>query len=349
MLIEGIILKCSSNLQGERSGSAIYHLLKGKKSIQTVQDVHIYSLENFYGIYKSVSKTQYNNKLMVLLKNGLIKHNSDSNTAYTLTGQGEKWLYEHEEKLPLDYYKGLKYHEIGNIYFDRLTLLIQTLANSKMGYFSFIPVIDKPDIENWVKLFYKRMRPKEPSLLPALYDEIYLLLDNLNDQEAGIFVDRLTGYKKYGMSLNQLADKYQLTMEDVQLLLVAIIHRMLDNIISNQNSFPFMTTLIKDLLSHDYITRSAYTTYQLLLKGYSIDQITRIRQLKANTIHDHIVEIALYYKEFPINSYVSDEHQEEIINAIHETQTRKLKDIKQLVNQDISYFQIRLVIARGIY
>src|SRR5699024_1045731 len=94
------------------------------------------------------------------------------------------------------------------------------------------------------------------------------------------------------------------------------------------------------------ISASANHTYQLLRKGYPIEKIAQMRQLKENTICDHIVEISLHVSSFSITKYVNQDVQDQIIRAIELTKSYKLKDIKGKLSEDISYFQIRLVLTK---
>src|SRR5699024_9867308 len=97
---------------------------------------------------------------------------------------------------------------------------------------------------------------------------------------------------------------------------------------------------------NQFITKSAQTTYNLFKRGYDIQQIAHIRQLKENTICDHFVEISLFDTSFPVEDYVDEEAQREIVRASQKLQTPKLKEIKQVVSEHITYFQIRLVLAQ---
>ncbi|MFC2948282.1 helix-turn-helix domain-containing protein [Virgibacillus sediminis] len=346
MIIEGLLLRSIHQLRGERTVSSIYHLLKGKKSIQTVQDAHIYSLEPYFGVHKRLDKRQFDDIVDKLSYMKYIQSLSDLQPIWKLTREGLGWLDEREPILGLDKLNGLKYHETGVLFTDRLTLLIQTLTNSRMNYFSFIPVVDNGPTESWVKGFYKKARDKEGAILQEMYEELHHLLKNFTDDEAGIFTDRLTGYKRYGMSVGQLADKYQLSIDDTYLRLTAMTHSMMDQIRNNPGAFPLMKLLLRDLEDDYGLSFSANTTYKLLKKGLDIDQIAGRRKLKVNTIYDHIVEIALQDEGFSIDSYFSHGEKEEIIQAMNKAGTHKLKEIKQLVNEKVSYFQIRLLIAR---
>lgn len=345
MLFDGIVLKCSLHIEEERTTAGILHLLNGKRSVQTVQDARIYQLERFYGVYQKLTKQAFDKKINELLTKGLLTLSSSPDTDYKPTKLAQQWIKENKSNLPFAHFQGLKYFETGPIFLQRLLLLIQTLTNSKMRNFIFIPVIDKSSIIEWVRSTYKQMKPFENKTLPMLYDEIYTLLSYLPDQQAELFVDRLTGFKHYGMSMEQLSMTYGIDANNIQLLYIGITHHMLDTIIEDSLRFPIMAFIMKDLSSNGFITSSAQKTYGLIKKQYTINQIADIRQLKQNTIYDHIVEIALYDTNFPIRNYVEKHTYQAIIHAVKQTNSFKLKQLKEKVSEDISYFQIRLTLA----
>lgn len=332
-------------IQAQRTTSNVYHLLTGKRSIQTIQDAHVYQLKNFYGVHKRLSKQYFDNKINDLIEKNLLDYSAESKSVCKLTQQGGKWLEIYKDDFPLHHFKGLKYLEMTDIFYYRLVLLIQTLTNSKMNYFSFIPVIDKTEIGNWVKQLYKKVKGKERDVLAAVYEELFTLLTKVSELEANIFVDRLTGFKHYGLSTDQLATAYRISVADVHLLLTGVVHKLLDEIMNNHTKFESLTYIISDLNHYTPLTNSARQTYQLWKKGLSTSEIVAIRQLKISTIYDHIVEIAIYELDFPLENYVSQETLGEITNAISKVKTNRLKDIKELVDDQVNYFQIRLVLA----
>lgn len=346
MLFEGVILKCSLSIQAERTSSAIFHLLKGKKSIQTVQDIHIYQLETFYGIYKLLTKQTFDQKIEKLINNKLLQKDTRQEGVFIPTALASDWLNKNKDRLPFDYFNGLKYAEMAGVFFDRLMLLIQTVTNCQKQHYSFIPVVDQTNVANWVKMIYKKTKGSEQKLLSAIYYELHRLLQQFSDQEASMFVDGLTGYKYYGLSKEQLAAKYGIDKQDVKLLFAGMTQSIVSIVHKEKAVYPLLSFLVKDISRTTLITKSAHATFKLLREGYTVDQIVQMRQLKENTIYDHIVEIALYNTAFPIRNYVTEEKQREIINAINKTKSYKLKHIKQSVCEDISYFQIRLVLAR---
>src|SRR3954471_17684044 len=57
--IETVTLYCLKQLNKERTIYSVYHLLNGKKSSQTIQDAHLFSLKSFFGIYEQLSRESF--------------------------------------------------------------------------------------------------------------------------------------------------------------------------------------------------------------------------------------------------------------------------------------------------
>lgn len=347
MLLDGMILKSAVRINQERTVTNIYYLLTGKRSIQTVQDAHMYGIDDFFGVYKTLSKQNFEKKIQVLIQNGLLqeKYDSDNRRFLSSTNKTGNWLKEHEEQLPFHYFRGMSLHEKGEVFYHRLLLLIQTFTNTNQKNFSFIPVVDNSNAERWVKQFYRTMRGKENEYLKQLEQELNYLLYELPTEEASIFVDRLSGYKHYGMSIGQLANLYQKENSDIYLLLIGIIHYILNALKQNESIYPALNNLITDYRDSVKLLGSTVQTYHLFKQGRIPEEIASIRRLKINTIYDHLTEISLYDPYFPFTQFISIEEQQEVLEAIDRTNSYKLKEIKNTVQSDINYFQIRLMLV----
>src|SRR5699024_11608230 len=107
-----------------------------------------------------------------------------------------------------------------------------------------------------------------------------------------------------------------------------------------------LPALLAERIENPIITHTKNTNYNLLNAGFYPEEIKVRINLKLNTIYDHIIEISLFDKTFNINNYVSESTVNEIKVAISDTNSYKLKDIKEKVSCEISFFQIRLVLTR---
>src|SRR5699024_4996826 len=181
LLFDYIIMSCCSRFKDGRSISAVYHLLKGKRSIQTVQDSHIYQLNRFYGIYPSLQKRDFEEHIHQLADEDMLLLNN-TNAAMT-TVRGENWLREQKKHVPVNYFNGMEYYQKASIFLERLLLLIQTMTNSKKNNFHFIPVVDKRIATNWVKRQYYQTHRFQANFLNQLYEELYQLLKCFSEME----------------------------------------------------------------------------------------------------------------------------------------------------------------------
>lgn len=342
MLLESIILYCFDRLHAERSSNATYHILTGKRSIQTIQDVHLYNIQRFYGIYKSLSKRKYNSTISKLYMDGFLIEESN---AYILSPSGIAWLNSNRLKHGLHYFNGIQFEEISALFMDRLLLLIQVMTNYKKNNNTYIPIIDKQAIGQWVKTYFKRVKHQNNVLVNHLYVELYRILDCFTAKEAKIIVDRFTGYNHYGKSLEQIALEQKATVQHIFLFHERTVHRMLHMITKDKDQYPLLFSMIKDLIVVNKLTQSARQTYHYLMQQFKPHEIAHLRKITVNTVHDHIVEIAVHNKHFSITSYVNEQEQQEVIQAVQKNKSFKLKTLKNQVSNDMTYFQIRLVLA----
>lgn len=183
-------------------------------------------------------------------------------------------------------------------------------------------------------------------LAAELFKELRTCLKDCTERDASLFVLQLTGYERVGFTKNQLAYQYELDEHYVHIQLLGVIHHIIEKVSQNNESFHVLSSFLHDLYLELPLTSSTLKTYSWLQKGKALEEIAYIRRLKESTIEDHIAELALFVPSFSIDAYVSPKQQEEIISAFESLRTNKLKAIKEEVKDDVTYFQIRLVLAK---
>ncbi|WP_182916973.1 helix-turn-helix domain-containing protein [Bacillus sp. PK3_68] len=77
----------------------------------------------------------------------------------------------------------------------------------------------------------------------------------------------------------------------------------------------------------------------------SIEEISTHRRLKQSTVEDHVVELAFNYPGFSIRPFVDKATEEQVLKAAAVLSNKRIKPIKERL-PDVSYFQIRLVLAK---
>lgn len=345
-MFKTIILLSSNRFKDERTSQAIYHVLQGKKSIQTIQDAYLYQLSTYYGILPSLEQRIFKQTIHELVSDGYLEPSKTYDHSYTITVAGKQAIKEDRMPHILSNLHGKKYGAHGIRFEKRILLFVQVLSNKQAGNTNYVPVIDDYSIKHDIKQIFRQLQTSSTTLSEQFFKECHDLLSSIDNQYALLFVQRLSGYKQYGMSLQQLAHNFRQTEVDTLLIYRSIIHYMMKNIQLNGYKYPLLSLLSKGH-ENDQLTITARQTKNLVTQGYSLEQIAAHRNLKLNTIYDHIVEIVLIDETFLIDPFISEDQITTILQTVHSLQTYQLRELKNALGDDYSYFQIRLALARG--
>jgi ATP-dependent DNA helicase RecQ len=90
---------------------------------------------------------------------------------------------------------------------------------------------------------------------------------------------------------------------------------------------------------------SVRSTLDLAVKGLSLDDIASSRGMSEGTISAHISEIIKSGFDLDINRIVPPHHQEQILRAIRTQRLHELKKIKAVVDADVTFASIRIMLA----
>src|SRR5699024_9728495 len=121
--------------------------------------------------------------------------------------------------------------------------------------------------------------------------------------------------KSIGLTEGQLAEQFQQSQSNIYLLERNYIHFILKELNAVGEKHILLKGMLEDLSDStrmNTITGSAELTQRLVHQGLTPEQMANKRQLKITTIYDHLVEIAIYDNDFPINRFIADEQEEEI-------------------------------------
>ncbi|MEH6942292.1 helix-turn-helix domain-containing protein [Bacillus sp. JJ722] len=344
--LEAIILQSLVQINGERTVYSVFHVLYGKKSSQTIQDIHLYNIPEYFRTYPTISREEFQSMIQYFNEMDWIQL-KDEKGEYAVTSRSKMALDEFYLKKPmLSHINGFKYHNQVALFWKRFSLLFQVLSNSAHKNSKYYCVQRDLAIQSWVKRFLIQHKNRE-QLIKQLHDEMYEILIKVPDFQANVFLLKLSGSKRIGYSNKQIADLLTLNEIDVYYLFVDTLHCFLSIVEENPNGV--LASIGAGLLvdGASMITNSSMITFKYVKNGFSIDVIANKRRLKRNTIEDHIVELVINRTVTNISNYVSDEWVEQIINTANENKTRQLKQIKQALSDQVSYFQIRLALAKG--
>lgn len=337
-----IILYCLRQLKGERTSASIFHLLKGKKSSQTIQDAHLFQLTNLFQVFPSLQRDVITQTIKFFQEDGIIERQSSD--CFFVTNKGNEQLDTCLQQYPLPkYLNGWRYHHVTNLFWQRLSLLVQVSSHLINHDPMYIPVQRNDETKDWIKTFIQSKKLSRTELAYQLHHELLESLSCNKDIDPRTLVLRLTGYKQIGLTNDQAAMKLEMDPFLFTIHFLNVIHYLI--IVSNHS--PMTYQLLSEMSKHASLplTNSTRTTYELLKKGYTIEQMMHVRQLKRGTIEDHLIEIALNDDLFTIEQFVDEKKRKKILQAAETTMTKQLRVIKDQV-PFASYFEIRLVLAK---
>ncbi|MFP5113438.1 helix-turn-helix domain-containing protein [Bacillaceae bacterium C204] len=338
--IESIILYSIKQLNRERTIYSVYHLLNGKKSSQTIQDAHLFSLKSFFGIYEQLSRNSFEEIIQSMINNRWIENNGEQR--FNLTPLGQKLL---EKKQLPKYIDGWNYHQIASLFWERLSLFVQVVSNLMFGETRYIPIQKNKEVHSWLKSILKDIPLPRMEVGTTVYSELNDCLDAGKEVDPSLVVFQLTGFQQIGLTPLQVGKQLNLNFHDYQIEFTNTLHYLIQKIKEDGHQLKILPLLIHDLMEEDDLTLSARKTQKLLNQGYSLDMIAKIRHLKLSTIEDHLVELALNIDDFSIDTYVEKELQNKILEISRQIATKQLKLIREKI-VSATYFQIRLVLAK---
>jgi len=339
MKLSSILLTIIGRIDGERTIYAGLHLLRGKRSGQTLQDVEYYGLKEFFGIVPKLTAERFDEAAKQLRDWGFISTMDDSFVKLTEQGRVEV------SKLPFYRFNGWDYRGREMIFFGRLSLVVQTVSNFKEKERSFMPAQKDRDIQTFVKMLLHNQQISEPSFAKGISDELRLCItrSEMDEKQKTIITHRLSGFGLTGWTWDQLADDLKLNSFDIRLLFIEGLHMMLAVIILSPD-LPFLRKIAENVKVSTYLTDSSVKTKQLFDRGFTLDEIVTARNLKQSTIEDHFVEMSINDTEFPLTQFVSAGDAEAVVGKVKEIGTRRLRLLKSEF-ETLSYFQLRLILG----
>lgn len=330
---------------GERSIYGAFHILQGKKTAQSIQDTHLYSLHPYFQIAPYISREEIDSLAQELETDHFISLQGE---VAKLTDQGIKhsqsFLKEHRYLLDLN---GLKFLNQTDELWLKLTLFIQTFTQLSNNQTSFVPVTFNHSIQKWVKRQLHHTPQDVSKIVQQLYDECERFLATCSTEQAEIFVLQLSSPSQVGLTTEQIATRLKLEPFTIQVMHKATLHRLLFQMTTGEYE---LLALFRGAESKQHFsTATSQKTAQLLKVGLDIEQIMKKRGLKRSTIEDHLVELALNDPEFSIEQYVTVEETIAVKRAALKLNSFKLKDLREQLGGKLTYFQIRLALTRKDY
>lgn len=328
-------------MDGQRSLNASLHVLRGKRSGQTIQDVDYFSIKPFFSLLPKLQElifleavNELKSQNLILEKQGIIY----------LTKNGRSVV----SQLPEFYFDGWNYRGRVETFNLRLLLLVQTLSQIRVSKNLFLPITNDRNVQQFVKELLRNLSVarQETAALLAAELQSCILQSQMSELQATVISHRLTGAEASGWTWEQLEEALQEPRNSLQLELLEGLHRIIA-ISETENSarkLPILHKLAEGIRIDTPLTESTAITKKLFDQGLSIDEIAIVRQLKGSTIEDHITEIATNDKDFPILKFVELIDLEAVQEEVNRNKVKRLRLLKEKFTH-LSYFQLRLILS----
>ena len=344
-ILEEVVLFLVNRYNGERTIQGITYLLKGKQSAQIIQDSHFYQVTNFFGLYQFLTQQDMQDLVKGLKEKGYLEKIEGANI-YRVSHRGLLYLQNVKCQFnDFQYINGLRFASVQKIFWKRLSLFFQTISNINQNIKYFRAVQQENDVQDWVKYELLSAKGNKKDLVIHFHTELEHILKQLQFEDASIIVKRLSGVNTYGMTLEQIATEESKSEELIYIQSINAMHHLLTILTDQTAEYPLLSRFLKGSISSN-ITNTSIETKRLFEAGKTIKEIAAIRHLKISTIEDHIVECVLSDALMSIDQFISKEEYNKVKRKIEELQTRKLKDIKEALLNGVTYFQIRITLAR---
>lgn len=341
-----LFLYLVSRVQDERTLSGIYHILRGRQSVQTTQDSFLFHVAPLFHALDRLERKTFQEMVEECMRKGWIAAAPEVRGRCRTTASGDAAMrrFELQHSFP-EGLNEIRYVQEESSFWLRLQLVVQTLSAYMHGRRSFLPVTNRMNVTEDVRRFFMESSCDRRVLAQHVYTELHRLLSSVPESEADLLVAQFSGADHAGMTVEQLSVTFEMDPFQISLLFKSALRQMMSEIGSAPLSFP----VLQRLFAHrrTALSRSAEKTMHCLQEGMSIQKVAANRNLSCGTIEDHIVEIALKVTDFSIIPYLPEETEQRVLQTAARLGTRELKTIRKALDGRESYFQIRLALAKA--
>lgn len=342
--LQVVLLIMINQINGQRTASSVYHLLKGKKSSQTIQDARLYHLDKWFQTAAFLERNVFDQMIADLVDQQLIE--TDERHHVRVVPAGKDKLEHLAAKIPqLEFLDGWGLQDCALVFWKRLSLTVQVVSHLVHRDHVYLPVTRDEHIQVWMKSFLAGRRLSKKALAVHLHKELLALLKDQPAEDPLVLMLRLSGKARTGKTTAQAGGLLNIESTEYWYRFLNLLHFAIRHIIQHAAQFPLLFAMVKDIYHPVVLTHSTKKTADMLNRGMTIEEITANRRLKQSTVEDHIVELAFHYPGFSIRPFVSEAVEEQVRQAAAVLSNKKIKPIKEKLS-DVSYFQIRLVLAK---
>ncbi len=343
------ILSCIKRMNERFGMGLVTDVLRGSNSSK-IKSLGFDTLST-YGIMKDYSKDTIKNIISFLISEGYIISNGDKYPVLSLSASSNDILFKNKsvfikrkiEKIPpSNNHNKLKNsnnnYNIEDLQYDEnLFTLLKSVRMEISKNLHIPPFIVCADVS------LKQMSTFFPLTVESLL-QIHGIGAHKVEQYGEIFLKTISNYvieNNIDISSKPIIHSSTSCSSDVNKDFNNVKKSLkTSNKIVNISSPSSSTSIIKEK------EETHITTYNLYSSGKSIDEIANIRELTKTTIENHLLKCYENNLDIDLTKCVNTQYENDIISAISKLGCEKLRPLKEILPDAVSYFDIKYYVLK---
>lgn len=268
----------------------IENTLTNRRTVSNMFWAQQYGLLNWTGANRSLDREQFEHDLQGLVDQGLLQL-ADHQARLTSMGVVQQEALREQCYWPSFY----SWYWLGNVnkIEERLLLAVQVVSELSHHQRRYVPVSDSPYQLRWIRNWLYREVHRDPQMAQSLLRELLIVGESLASQDqraAELFSYLLVGFESTGWTLADAGQ--QLGTEPIETEFIKT-DVMLAVGAYAANRHGLLQRLLTDLLKKSPLSSSVERTMALFKRGTDAAMIAKVRQLKVNTVREHLLDAAI--------------------------------------------------------
>lgn len=312
--------------------TTLFQLLKGRRTVSVLIYGYLYDSLSYLGIFPELKEDAFQKIMNELASKKCLQTFSDDEVQITEAG-----LILAQKKLTL-----LRNYPLDNYRFGRvdqetwrlLLFSVQVVSERSYKNSQYLPIETTPLYTIPLKRWLHGAR-QQPDFVAAYQQEWHFLLHKVGNHTAEQIVRQFSGHELLGETIQQVSEQraYGLLEKHLQ-------HRIFTLIEAYQSNCPWLWSLIEPNLERSR-NQSMLKTKQSLDQGLSFGEIVQRRGVKASTIQDHLLELALIQADFPFQMFLEPNSRAFLAELSTDYRTWRYRELRGKFNE-LDYFTFRL-------
>ena len=314
--------------------SQILHVFHAKRTPSMFYLIESNNWHHGFSLTHQMTRKQLAKRIQNLLNKKVL---INKEKGYLLTNKGreicEKYFSQHYYPQKI---KRFTYTNVRAPFWNSYQLFTQAFSEFSYQNNKYIPIVKHPSHQENVRQLFQQFHLNKKQLLQYWSKEQEFIFKQMDDHFAEALANQLTGHEFIGKTRAQLSQSYEMTALEFDFYFKDGLEETLQIIHTNKKELPLNNEILNILHQKTYygLSASTYETYRLLKKGWNLSEIAKQKEIKENTVKEHILEIAFVFESFPYKAFIPSKIYERLHQGFKEednfTYQKALEELKQL-------------------